>query len=714
MILPNPYIGGWMPVLIAGLTVEELIYVLRAKSGEFIGGMRDAEKGAEKSSKGILATMASLRTGIGLVWTFIAERILEGTGKAIYGMAQMAAKSQDLRAAFYNLSVSAGQSAQDILNAMRKGALGTVSDLNLIRSANRALLSELPATAEQFEILAQGARVLGKARGMGTAEAFDILIAGISRGAPRALDQLLAGSAKYELMAQKLEKSTDATAIKTEMLNRTLEILQDRTKAAKDEGMDFGDKLDVLEAKIENHKESLNKHLMPVYETALGYLDNLIRKTTEWLNIKPSSANPLQDRIDTLKKEIEALKDEGVRKIGGVPVSTNPAKEIYGQFSDLFSAVTTGEIPDASKAIAALIRAKEKDLEGLIQKQSDEQIQAEQNKARKKAEAAQKAAEVELKAQEAASKFFLDLMDEAAKDYREGQAELARKAQDRARQTTADNETLRKLLGIRAINPPLDLETLSGPAAPSKGKPMPVVGPGQGETISKEEWDRLLKTEDGSKELLRDLRDLLDVRTNRMIDHLFLTARAINQFSGGAGATKTIFAGFSPETQGLLKGVANAGMAAFTFAMSGYNLLDSLMGGASKSKPSYADIHGNLWDMSDEQIKSEIARLSAYGGAAHGGPNEGMVNAMVAQLELNKLNRQESGSYTTTSVATLSEATGHQMVASLNSVVVNTGNTVVELKTLNAMIAQGILVRGSGLGIATATDADIRSRAAGV
>lgn len=118
-----------------------------------------------------------------------------------------------IQQSFDRLTSAVKINAGVMLNEMRRGTDSLVSDLDLMQSANKALLLGLPVTAASMGELANTARVLGKAMGQDATKSLDDLITALGRSSPMILDNLgltvKVGEAN-EAYARKLGKSADA------------------------------------------------------------------------------------------------------------------------------------------------------------------------------------------------------------------------------------------------------------------------------------------------------------------------------------------------------------------------------------------------------------------------------------------------------------------------------------------------------------------------
>lgn len=105
-------------------------------------------------------------------------------------LTQLAADAENAELAFSNLTASIGEDASSALAKLRAALRGTVSDLDILRQANNALVLGVGDSIDQIAALAEGARRLGAATGRTPTEAFEDIIVGIGRQSRLILDNL--------------------------------------------------------------------------------------------------------------------------------------------------------------------------------------------------------------------------------------------------------------------------------------------------------------------------------------------------------------------------------------------------------------------------------------------------------------------------------------------------------------------------------------------
>lgn len=133
-------------------------------------------------------------------------------GLGVKEMAALGGKMEGLEKAFGTLAASADVAGKDILAAMQRGLRGTVSEIDVLEQANRALVLRVAETPEQFELMAVGARRLAQAMGIDMAYALNSVTTGIARQSVNWLDNIgviVKAEEAYKRFADSLGKTAD-------------------------------------------------------------------------------------------------------------------------------------------------------------------------------------------------------------------------------------------------------------------------------------------------------------------------------------------------------------------------------------------------------------------------------------------------------------------------------------------------------------------------
>ncbi len=143
----------------------------------------------------------------------------------------------ELSAAFENLQKQAGMTATAGINTLREATQGLVSDVDLMRASNQALLSGL--TPDQFRTVAAAADTLGDALEIGTVDAMNQLSAALATGNERLVKQfgiMIDNKKAEEEYARSIGKSADQLSETGKREAARIAILAEMEKKTKDLG----------------------------------------------------------------------------------------------------------------------------------------------------------------------------------------------------------------------------------------------------------------------------------------------------------------------------------------------------------------------------------------------------------------------------------------------------------------------------------------------
>lgn len=211
----------------------------------------------------ILATVAAITALVG----------------AFLSLGQRGASLVPLAESFDNLTASVGVSSQALLIDLRKAANGTVSDFDLIKRANLALVGSTGEFGKAFgqklpQVLA-AARAAAKATGQDVDFLFQSLVAGIKRASPRLIDNtgiVLKLGAANETLAKSLHKSVEALTDEEKqiaVLNATVEAGASLIASLGDAQESNAEKLARSQATITNTLDGFAVAVQPAYGVVL-------------------------------------------------------------------------------------------------------------------------------------------------------------------------------------------------------------------------------------------------------------------------------------------------------------------------------------------------------------------------------------------------------------------------------------------------------------
>lgn len=157
----------------------------------------------ERSLDGLKSAFATLGIGLGL----------SALGKATYDLTVIGAQADTIRQSFDALSASTGTAGDEIVAAMRKASKGAVSEIDLMITANRAMLAGGKDLAENLPQLFEIARAAALSTGNDIDYVFSTLIRGIVKASPLLIDNAdiyIQVGAAVEQYAASVGKTTDA------------------------------------------------------------------------------------------------------------------------------------------------------------------------------------------------------------------------------------------------------------------------------------------------------------------------------------------------------------------------------------------------------------------------------------------------------------------------------------------------------------------------
>jgi hypothetical protein len=244
----------------------DILITAKDNASGAIGNVENSLKGLDKSAGTLADGLGGLLAGAGIAGI---GALVAGIGGAAVDMAKTAAETERLGTAFDQLAGKAGQSGDAILAAMQQAARGTVSNADLMASANRAMLLGVADSAGEMAQLMDVASARGKAMGESTSQAFSDLVTGIGRMSPMILDNLgitIDAQKAYDDYARQLgvtSQSLDDAGKKQAILNAVIQSSTDLVKDNKDAGDDAASNYERMDAALTNAKDSLGSLFGP-------------------------------------------------------------------------------------------------------------------------------------------------------------------------------------------------------------------------------------------------------------------------------------------------------------------------------------------------------------------------------------------------------------------------------------------------------------------
>lgn len=261
---------------------------------------------------------------------WVGDKMIEFAGKA--------ADLKSVQAAFTNLAASQGKDADAMLSKMRELSQGTITDLELMKKANQALLLGLPV--DRFGDMLAIARSSAKATGQSMEHMLESIVTGLGRGSKLMLDNLgivFDVNKAYDEYGKTIGKTgnqlTDAEK-KQAFINKALAVGTANAMAAGGGTEDLRDKMARLTSTIENLATRMAEKLLPAMESVVdmgqAFMDVFRFDEEPKKNIKELSEEigELEAHIRGLQSELKGIKGMNALSIGeNIKTQIRMAKE---------------------------------------------------------------------------------------------------------------------------------------------------------------------------------------------------------------------------------------------------------------------------------------------------------------------------------------------------------------------------------------------------
>jgi hypothetical protein len=161
------------------------------------------------------------------------------------------------------LANSYGDSLDQIISKVSEASLGTVSNMSIIESSNKAMMLGVSGSADELASLMEIAALRGRAMGISTTQAFDDMVRGIGRMSPMILDNLgivVDAEGTYGAYAESIGKSSSELTRSEKiqaLLNKVIEEGNELLDEAGGLVDDNAAKYERLQARIDNYQATL-------------------------------------------------------------------------------------------------------------------------------------------------------------------------------------------------------------------------------------------------------------------------------------------------------------------------------------------------------------------------------------------------------------------------------------------------------------------------
>ena len=244
---------------------------------------------------------------------------------------------------FKSYTESIGKNADELVARFRKATRNQITDIELMKSATKALRVAGINDIEAIEKLYQIADAKGDLLGLSLQETFDKIVSAISSGNGKALNELGILPEKFS----KVTNSADLLKNRTALLNEVIKQSKVDLDALSSVGETSSDKFNQFETSVSNLNTELKKCLADGAEPIIDFLRD--------------------DGIPVIKSTIDLIKTEGV------PV----LKTFTGVLKDYYDWVSkgkfSGEFQGSKLGVQGVIEQKRLEIEGLKKWKSEVQ-----------------------------------------------------------------------------------------------------------------------------------------------------------------------------------------------------------------------------------------------------------------------------------------------------------------------------------------------------
>jgi hypothetical protein len=173
-----------------------------------------------------------------------------------------------------------GVSSDAIIQKLKEVSGGTISNKNIVLSANRAMALNVTKDQEKIAKMLEFARLRARAMGITTSQAFDDIVTGIGRGSPLILDNLGIITKGWNEEAKAAGVAYDSQFI----LNKVLSQASTELKNAGNLTLTHAERIQRMSASWDNLKVALGKAFMPALEVTADALTDFFNwmAQVEW------------------------------------------------------------------------------------------------------------------------------------------------------------------------------------------------------------------------------------------------------------------------------------------------------------------------------------------------------------------------------------------------------------------------------------------------
>jgi hypothetical protein len=285
--------------------LSELIVKITADAQELKKALAETDKAVLKTGKTVDKETKDWKKS----FTDLGKAMV-ATGAVITAAFALTVKSamevESTKIAFKNLATQNKQSANEILNALKKASKGTISEYDLMLAANRSMVLGVARNTKDFTALMEVARDRAKTMGITTTQAFNDIVVGIGRGSRLILDNLgiivnlEQANEKYAKTLGKTAEELTATERQQALLNEVLKQGQTTLDKTSQETMTTSESFQALKASVGDTLAQIGSVLLPTFKKVIDGLRNIVDSIKNWAKEHPALTKILVTFTSTL------------------------------------------------------------------------------------------------------------------------------------------------------------------------------------------------------------------------------------------------------------------------------------------------------------------------------------------------------------------------------------------------------------------------------
>lgn len=312
------------------MKIGDAVALLRADISQLKKSTEEVKQNVSGMSRNTQGSMKDFAKGF-----ISAQLVLEGMKTVVNGVKKAVDFAID---SFIELGKRSGQlqdvsvgfsrnfkDAEGALNDLRKASKGTISDFDLMLSANKASMLGVSTNSKQLAKLLEIARARGQQLGVDTTQAFSDIVTGIGRNSPLILDNLGITTAKYQEQLKQIQKNGKVLDANQQKQLLLATVLKDNVGSAVESNTANVARLSIFWT---NLKDELAKKVAPVFEKVTSLLFDFANGFWEFLKTG-DAGNDLfgkfwenlglsNDQIRAIMQTMESYRTKAIEVFGQV------------------------------------------------------------------------------------------------------------------------------------------------------------------------------------------------------------------------------------------------------------------------------------------------------------------------------------------------------------------------------------------------------------